>query len=257
MIKKPKILIWDIETSLMGLASFGLKNDYIQPSNILTDWHIICACWKELGKNKVYAVSTLDDPKRFARNPHDDYYVIKTLRDLIAGYDIIVHHNGDSFDIKKLNARIIYHRLPPLPPILMVDTKKEACKIAKFSSNKLEYLAKHLGLENKLGTAPGLWLKVMRGDKKAIKDMVTYNKGDVVTLEQVYLALLPYMKSHPNVARGDTFECPKCGSDNVQLRGTITTRSGITYHRYVCKECGAWSRTRLRVAAKKSELTGA
>jgi len=256
MLNKPKILIWDVETSLMGLAAFQLKNDYIQHTNILSDWYMICACWREYGKKKIHSVSVLDDPKRFARNPHDDYHVIKVLRNLIASYDIIVHHNGDSFDIKKLNARIIYHKLPPLPPVLTVDTKKEACKVAKFTSNKLDYLGEYFGLGRKIPTSSGLWLRALRGDKKAIKEMVEYNKGDVDLQEKVYDYLLPYMKSHPNVARGDSFDCPKCGSEKTQLRGTYTTRGGVTYHRHCCNTCGAWSRSRIKTPLSKPELAG-
>ena len=256
MLNKPKILFWDVETSLMPLAAFQLKNDYIQATNILRDWHIICAAWKTQGKKVIKTVSVLDDPKRFAKNPHDDYHVIKTLRDLIADHDIIVHHNGDSFDIKKLNARIIYHGLSPLPPVLTVDTKKEACKIAKFSSNKLDYLGEYFGLGRKIQTSNGLWLRVMRGDKSAIKEMVHYNKGDVDLQEKVYNYLLPYMKSHPNIARGDSFECPKCGSDSTQRRGTYATRTGVVYHRHVCNRCGSWSRSRIKTTSPKSQLAG-
>jgi len=110
-LKHPRIGIYDIETSLALMATFGLKVDYIPHENIIQDWYIICGCWKTLGEKKINSVSVMDDMDRFKNSPIDDFHVVKTLRDMIASYDIIVHHNGDRFDIKKINARLIYHLL--------------------------------------------------------------------------------------------------------------------------------------------------
>ncbi len=246
--KPPKIGIYDIETSLALMATFGLKVDYIPHENIIQDWYVICGCWKTLGEKKIHAVSVLDDPDRFAKSPIDDYHVVKTLRDMMAGYDILVHHNGDKFDVKKINARLIYHGLEPLPPLLTVDTLKEARRVAAFTSNRLDYLGKFLGLGGKDKTSGGLWLRVLSGCIKAIKEMVKYNKRDVDLLEKVYLKLLPYMK-HPNVNRCGA-SCPKCGGHDIQLRGFATTRNGTVHQRTQCKKCGAWSKFRKSEAIK-------
>jgi hypothetical protein len=245
MVHRQKIVLWDVETSLALMATFGLKVDYIPHTNIIEDWYIICGRWKEYGKKKVHGVSLLDDPKRFAKNHKDDYHVVKALRDMVADADILVHHNGDRFDIKKLNARIIYHGLEPLPPIVTVDTLKEAKRIAAFTSHRLDYLSKHLGSKGKRPTSEGLWLRVLLGDRKAIEEMYRYNGDDVKELEFVYHRLRPYMKAHPQTVVSTTYRC-ECGSSMVQSRGIYTNRSGVIYNRFQCQSCRRWSRSRLK-----------
>lgn len=212
-------------------------NDYISIDNIVQDWSIICGAWKEVGSKKIHVakITTIGD----------DYEVVKTIRDALAEADVIVAHNGDSFDIKKLNARIIYHKLDPLPKIIQVDTKKEAKKVAAFSSNKLDYLAKTLIGEGKLHTDMQLWKDVMAGSKKALKEMVEYNKVDVVRLEQVYERLLPYMKNPPHrgvlAGQDRNCSCKACGSTNVKYNGVRYTAAGIKKQEVKCKDCHHYS----------------
>lgn len=239
MSKKLVTCLWDIETNMNIVGSFSLYPESINYENILQEWYIITGCWKFLGESKIYSTSVLDDNKRFKKDHTDDYYVVKTLRDMLEGVDILIHHFGDKFDIKKLNSRLIFHKLKPLPKILTVDTVKEVRKIAAFNSNKLDYLGIHLNGEGKIQTEKGLWLKVLMGDQKAIKDMVTYCKGDVKRLEDLYLRLLPYMKSHPNVATPDTCNCPKCNSNKTAKDGIRMRATGIRCQTYRCNDCGA------------------
>jgi len=234
-----KIAIWDIETNFNIVGSFSLYPESINYDNILQEWYIICGCWKILNEPETHSVSVIDDPKRFKKDHTDDYHVVKTLREMLEDVDVLVHHFGDRFDIKKLNSRLIYHKLPPLPKILTVDTVKEVKKIAAFNSNKLDYLSKHLNGEGKLPTEKGLWLKVLMGDKQAVQDMVDYCVVDVKRLEDLYLRLLPYMKSHPVVSEPDTMNCPKCNSKSTVKDGVRLRATGARYQAYKCKDCGA------------------
>src|SRR3990167_2911598 len=189
----PRILLWDIETSLMPVAIFQLhQQDYIDPSAILEERYVICASWKWLDDPKMYSVSTLDDPKRYKKSPHDDTHVIETLHCVLSEADVIIHHNGDSFDKRYVDTRILKLGLSALPPITSIDTYKVAKQKFLFNSNKLDYLGQFLGLGQKIKTTPGLWMRVMQGDKAAVKEMVDYNKQDVVLLEKVFLKLRPY-----------------------------------------------------------------
>jgi DNA-directed RNA polymerase subunit M/transcription elongation factor TFIIS len=238
MAKTPRVVLWDLETSPMVVATYSLYPDSIPHENIIDDWYIICAAWKEVGKDKTYAVSVLDDPKRFKKNVKDDYYVVKTLRDMLEDVDILVAHNNKAFDWRKYQARLIYHKLPPLPKILLVDTLKEVKSVSAFSSNRLDYLCKRLNGEGKIETSKGLWMRVMEGNVKAIKEMVKYNKGDITCLEELYMILRPYMKSHPNMATPDTCNCPKCNSNKVVKDGIRMRSTGARYQVYKCNGCG-------------------
>ena len=238
----PRILFWDIETSLQTATIFQLAhNDWINPDALVSERHMICASWKWAGEKKVYAVSTLDDPKRYAKDCHDDLHVVRTLHEVLSEADVIVHHNGDSFDKRYLDTRILQLGLKPLPPMTSIDTYKVAKSKFMFNSNKLDYIGKYLGLGEKIKTTPGLWMKVLNGDKAAVKEMVTYNKQDVILLEAVFNKLQPYCANHINRELFGGIGCPRCGSTDIQSRGTHKAITKI-YQRFCCNECSGWFR---------------
>lgn len=238
----PRILYYDIETSLQPVAVFQLAhNDWIDPSSILEERYIICACWKWEGSEKVHAVSVLDDPKRYAKNPHDDYHVIKTLHGVLAKADVLIGHNSDSFDKRWIDTRALVHGFPVLPPQASIDTYKVAKSRFYLNSNKLDYIGKLLGLGAKIKTTPGLWMRVLNGDKAAVKEMVTYNKQDVLLLEKVFNKLKPYVANHINRELFGSVGCPRCGSGDIQSRG-VHRAITKTYQRFHCQKCGGWFR---------------
>ena len=238
---EPRIVIWDVENSHTVAAVFQLAhNDYISHENILQERFLISASWKILGESKVKSVSVLDNPKLFKKDPHNDFHVVKTLHSVLSSADVIVAHNGDQFDIKLTEGRMLYHKLPPLPPIPSIDTLKIAKARFLLLSNKLDYLAQYLGFGKKVPTRNELWLKVLQGDRKAIKEMVDYNKHDVVLLEKVFLKLRPYAANYINRQLfGHEDGCPRCGSQHVQSRGTHKAISRV-YRRFQCCDCGGW-----------------
>lgn len=239
----PKILFWDLETSLQTAAIFQLaKNDWINPESLVSERYVICGSWKWADEDKVHNVSVLDDPKRYAKNHQDDYHVIKTLHKILSQADVIVAHNGDFFDKKYINTRILFHGLEPLPPITSIDTYKVAKSQFMFNSNKLDYLGSYLKLGNKIKTSPGLWMRVMNGDKAAVKEMALYCNQDIILLEKVYNKLMPYCQGHVNRELFGEVGCPRCGSTDVQSRGVHRAISRV-YKRLCCNNCGGWFRT--------------
>jgi DNA polymerase elongation subunit (family B) len=240
---KPRVLFYDIETSLQLAAIFSLAhNDYIQPESLVSERYIICAAWRWEGEKEIQTVSVLDDPKRFKKNHQDDYHVTKTLRAVLAEADTIVAHNGDSFDKRYVDTRILVHGFDPLPPVNSVDTYKVAKSKFYLNSNKLDYIGKLLGVGQKSKTSHGLWLRVLQGDADAVREMEKYNKQDVVLLENVYSKLRPYINTQLSREFFGEEGCPRCGSQKIQSRGT---HKAITkeYHRWQCQDCGGWFRT--------------
>ena len=238
----PKILFWDLETSLQLAAIFQLAhNDWIDPSSLVTERYIICASWKWAGEDKVHSISVTDFKKAFEKDPHNDKHVVAKLHEVLSEADVIVHHNGDSFDKRYLDTRILFHNLPALPPITSIDTYKVAKSKLLFNSNKLDYVAKYLGVGGKKSTTPGLWMKILNGEKKAHQEMVDYNKHDVVILEKVYKKLMPYIQNHVTREIYGQIGCPRCGSKKVQSRGFHRAVTK-TYRRYCCNTCGGWFR---------------
>lgn len=241
----PRILIYDIETSLQLVSVFQLKyNDFIDPDSIMQERHVISVCYKWLGENKVHSISLLDDPKRFNRDPHDDKYVVSEFHKVLSTADCIVAHNGDNFDYKYLKTRMLFHGLPTLPPVTAIDTYKVAKSQLLFNSNRLDYLGKYLGFGGKKSTPKGLWLKVLAGDRAAIKVMVDYNKRDVTLLEKVFMKLRPFVANHLNRELFGKTGCPRCGSTKIQSRGFHRAISNV-YRRWQCQSCSGWFRTAL------------
>jgi len=238
---KPKIILWDIETSHLEVRSWSLWDKYIHHENIIEDWYIICAAYKELGKKRVHSVSLLDDPTRFGLNHKDDYHVIEHMHEVLSGADAIIHHFGDAFDIKKFNARAIYHGFDPLPSIVQIDTVKIAKSKFKFTSNKLDYLGAYFGIGKKIPTDNNLWVRCENGERKAIKEMVKYNKQDVLLLEKVYEILKPYVPARLNFNHFTSDRvCPTCGGNHLTINKRRLTRAGKMIQ-LQCQDCGAYS----------------
>jgi len=246
MGKTPKIVLLDIETLPLIAATFSLYPESINHDNIISDWSVICVCWKYLDKPTIYSSSILDDPKAFKEDVNNDFVVISKVREILQDADVVIGHNVKKFDLKKFNARLIYHGLDPLPSgILVLDTLTEVRKVAAFTSNRLDYLSKHLIGDGKIETSKGLWLRVLKGEKQAVKDMTAYCKNDVKILEDVYLKLRPYMKSHyhTGVLHGEDKQhsCPKCGSIDLKNSKIRFSSAGIKKIQKQCNTCHAYS----------------
>ena len=240
---KAKVLFFDIETAQNLVAVFQLaNNDWIDPSSIVRERYVISISWMWEGEKTVHAVSVLDDPKRYAKDPCDDLHVIKTFHKVLSEADIVVGHNSDSFDIKWIKTRALFHGLPALPPLTSIDTYKVAKSKFYFNSNKLDYLGGLLKVGRKKPTTTGLWMRVLQGDKKAIKEMVSYNKQDVLLLARVFYKLRPYMDDHISRELYGGVGCPRCGSSKIQSRGLHRAISRV-YRRWQCQKCFGWFKT--------------
>jgi len=231
------------ESSHNIVATFQLKQQdgYIPDTNILTERHLICAAWKEQGAHPIHSVSLLSDPRRFKKNPHDDTHVIHTLHAMLSQADVLIAHNGDDFDLKLVKGRMLIHGLSPLPPIPSIDTLKVVRSQFLLNANNLGYLGQLLNLGKKQPNTPGLWLRVLQGDAKAIREMVSYNKQDVALLEKVFLKLQPYVPNHMSRHLFGDIGCPRCGSLHITSQGKRYAISR-TYQRYQCQDCGGWFR---------------
>lgn len=238
---KTKILVMDIETS----PSLGAYFQLYREGNIVwteRDWYVMSWVAKWEGSNTIIARS-LPDYTNYKKNPEDDSALLKDLHKLVDLADIVVAHNGKSFDVKKINARFIINGLKPPTPYKVVDTKLVAKKYFGFESNKLTDLGRYFGLGEKMDTGGiDLWRDCLRGDLKAWRKMVRYNIQDVVLLEKIYLHMRPWMTDHPNMnlTNETNCNCPNCGSNDLQRRGFALTRT-TKYQRLQCKNCGAWS----------------
>ena len=252
-LKKKNIIVWDLETSPALTFTWGLFKQNIDHDYVIEPWTILCAAYKKLGSKKVHTISVFDeDNKNKKLDYKDDYLLCKKLREVIANADIIIAHNGNSFDTKMFNTRLVYHGLEPIPPSVMtVDTMREARKILRSPSTSMNYLCRYFGIDEKIHTSKHLWLDIVFPDspslarKSAMNKMVKYCAQDIKVNEKLYMKLLPYMKAHPNLADANTHNCPKCNSDNTVRNGIKRNRSGLARQEFKCNGCGSYFSSRL------------
>jgi len=177
--------------------------------------------------------------------------MLKRIHNLLDEADAVIHYNGTKFDIPTLNKEFITHGMKPPAPYQQIDLLRTARTKFKFPSNKLDYVAKALGVKTKVKhRGHSLWMDCMDGDIHAWAEMETYNKGDIETLEEVYGKLKPWIKGHANhsVFSG-SLVCPTCGDSHYQRRGYQFTRAG-KYARFQCNGCGSWFRHNTTEAEK-------
>lgn len=236
-----RTLIIDLEVAPKQAWVWQFFKTFISPKQVTGHGYLLSFAYKWLGDKTTQYHYSLDE---------DDSALCVDLADVLNRADIVVAHNAIRFDIPMAKGRMLVNGLKPPSPFKVVDTLKIAKKEFLFPSNSLEYLADVLGCTPKESHKdfPGfeLWTECMKGNPKAWEEMRKYNIQDVETLEEIYLKMRPYASQHPNVGvfqEGSRPCCTRCGSENIQLRGYAYTQVS-KFRKYVCNECGGWSRTR-------------
>lgn len=247
-----KILLLDIETAPLITYVWSLYKEVNSHDFIIEDSHILSWAAKWLDKKPIMC-KALCDYKLYKTEKTNDKQLLEDLWKLLDEADLVISHNAYKFDLRKINARFLYHGITPPSPYRVIDTLKEAKTYFKFSSNRLDYLGQFLKVGKKLKTGGfELWEEVLHGKMSAWRKMKRYNIHDIVLLEAVYLKLRPYMKTHTNVGLYSEYKdlvCPKCGSKNWIYRGNYYSHV-TAYKRISCNDCGGWSRTNIQVLPK-------
>ena len=248
-----KVLFYDIETAPNLSYVWGQYEQNVIDHE--REWYMLCISYKWEHEKKSHVCSLIDFPSAYKKNPEDDFHVAKKLHELMNEADVVVAHNGDRFDMRKANARFVFHGLGPVSPPESVDTLKVARRYFMFNSNKLDHLGNYLGVGRKVSTGGfETWAGCMRGDEKAWRLMVKYAKMDVDLLVSVYEQLRPWMVNHPNRNLFSEFDgCPTCGSSKLQRRGKRMSKVAV-YQRWQCQDCGAWSRSRVSDKVERPEI---
>lgn len=238
-------LVWDIETSPLISYTWGIwQQDVIE---VIEDYQILSVAWQWVDKKTVYVIGQ-DDFKDWKPGVNSDVNVVKKIWELLDECDYAVAHNGDQFDIKKVNTRMMVHGLTPPSPYKQLDTKKIAKRVAGFTSNRLKHLANDLSVAQKGDPGGfGTWKGCLAGDPKAWAKMKRYNKQDIPPLMDLYLKFRPWDKSaFPlNVATGRPESCPKCGGTKMNAGMKYHSTKTGAYQYFRCQSCGGMAKSRI------------
>lgn len=235
----PRILSLDIETSPLVAHAWRMYKTSIGVNQIIEHPRTICFAAKFIGERKVHFYSEFH---------HEPDVMFRAAHSLISEADILLHYNGDNFDLKRLNTEFVQAGLGPPAPYKSIDLLKVMRGNFGFASNKLAYISDRLGTSGKMkNSGHDLWIRCLAGDPKAWAEMRRYNVQDVKVLEEVYEKVRPWIRNHPHFGlyTGDPDACPNCGSLDLIRQGYALTGMG-RFQRYQCRGCGTWSRSSRR-----------
>lgn len=239
-IRQPKILYFDIETSLMKFYGFRLGEQYVSHTQLVegekVDIICITYCWdKGPAMHLDYDYEEQDSSK-----------MIQEFDKIVKEADIIIGQNSDSFDVKHINTQRMLHGLAPFPEWADCtdDTLKQVRRFFKLPCNKLDYMSALFGFGGKVKMAFQDWVNIKEKNKNGLKSfnkMIRYGKKDVIDTRKVFHKIRPYIKPKFNMA---TFlqdhVCVHCGSKDIHKNGTRIAGK-TTYQRYHCKTHGGYA----------------
>lgn len=234
-VEKPRILALDLETSPNVAHVWGLWQQNVSIKQLLESTEVICWGARWVGEDEVMFASVYHDGKK---EMLDQVWALVNEADAVMGW------NSKGFDSKHLNREFLENGLMPPSPYLDLDLMLAVKAAFRFPSNKLDYVAQKLGVGAKVQhSGHELWIRCLANDPDAWAEMKLYQIQDVDLLIDLYPKLLPWIKGHPNMGlySGELSVCPNCGSHKLTAAGFARTGAS-TFRKYVCEDCGKWSR---------------
>ena len=233
--KKPKVLIWDLETSPAIMYGFSLWNQNHGINQIIEPSRVLCFAAKWLDKKQVEFYSEYHTSKQD---------MIEQMWRLLNEADVVISYNGIGFDSKHANREFLLAGLGPVSPFVDIDLLRINRANFKFLSNKLGYVTQAVGLPTKLETGGmELWKQVLANDPAAWAKFKKYNVRDVVVTERLYLLLAQggWIKGvHAGLFSGDMSTCHACGSSDLTPVGVMYSRASA-WPKALCS-CGVFNK---------------
>lgn len=239
-----KVLVYDIETAPGEVYAFSPIIRYAPYSQwkrmpFMLQWS---AAWLHGGP----VVSDTVTPQEV--RDRNDSRIVDSIASLVREADIVLAHNGDTFDIPWVRGRAWLNDLPPLGPVASIDTKKLSAKDFAQPHNNLDALISERLGRRKIKTDISWWSQIIEtaeaGDDEActrhLNRMLRYCRKDTRDLRDLFKTMIPHVHRLPRlVDTTDTMVCPTCGSTDLQKRGKRRTKA-FSYQQYQCNSCGRY-----------------
>lgn len=251
--QNPIVGVMDVETLPIRLGGdsayiWGIRDQYITYDMVEKDSHMLSWAGKYLYNSEIYS----DIMNPIEAITYDSKRITSTAMQFINSCDIIIGHNWDYFDGKIINSELMYNELPPVK-YRSIDTYKLLKAHFRETSYKLKDINKKYGIRNKVSNEGfELWKKCAKGDKKSLNEMLIYNQGDILSTEDLFWKIQPYVNNAlPNFSTYKTEETRvcHCGSDEFLANGYWYTQQA-KYNRLRCAECGSVHRGKKNLLSK-------
>ena len=237
---KPRILVFDIETAPMKQYIWSLWQKFNGLDMNISEWYCLSYAAKWFGEDEIFYQDL-----RGNVDSEDDTEILRGIHALLCEADIVITQNGNSFDIKKLNARFLLQGFDKPTPFKKIDTLLIAKKEFGFTSNKLEWMTDKINKKYKKlkhGKFAGfeLWKQCLAENKEAWEEMEMYNKYDVLSLEELYINIRGWDSKHLNMNLfndNEEMACNVCGSTDLVKNGFARTNLS-KFQQYKCNCCG-------------------
>jgi len=243
----PRVGVCDIET-LPGIGFyFDIFNTNIGIDQIITDTCMLGWAGKFLNEPEMYSdIMTSKEAKE-----RDTTRITKSIWEFLSKCDYVVGHNFQSFDRPFINTEFLKHGLSPLK-YTVIDTLLISRQNFKMDSNKLKFIAQKMDMQRKIDNSGfPLWRSCSDGKQEALDEMKNYNLGDILSTEDWFYLIRPYVKNL-NVALFNEIsdpQCPVCGSTNLKQENYFYTYQG-KWNSIRCLDCKCVSRSKENLLAK-------
>jgi hypothetical protein len=248
--KTARILLFDLETAPITAYTWGRWDQNISQKQVVSEGYILTYSAKWLGEDTIISNRITEKG--------DDSGLVKELAALMDQADCVVAHNALKFDVPLLKTRMIALGMNPPLPSKIIDTLRIAKAEFRFPSNSLDSIAAYLDLPRKASHSGfDLWTRCMAMEDEAFDEMLEYNVQDVVVLEQLYLRLRHWSKTHPNIALLESpgvARCVCCGSDKLEKVEKHYHTGTASYELVTCGDCGKVNRLRKNVSVHGKQL---
>lgn len=276
--KRPLILFYDIETTLLLAYLFSLGKQVVRHTQLLSAfsrWGIICItyCFNDGKPAKVIKWN----PKTGMKG------VIEKFDAIIKKCDWSIGKNSDRFDTKMINAIRMFEDLPGLPDWVKYtdDLEKQMRRYFRLPSQSLDYISSQKGNGGKIKMEFEDWIKInnymtvleleekssmtyeqqdmldimckhlynktrrviKKEGRESFNKMCKYGTKDVEDTRALWYKLSEHFDPKFNMARYMNEHVCKhedCGSTNIFKNGTRV--AGKTkYQNYYCNDCGRYA----------------
>lgn len=239
-----KILLLDIECAPTCAYVWGRWDNNVSQKQVVHEGYLLTYSAKWLGAPTIVSNRIVE--------PQNDEQLVRELAALMDEADLVIAHNANKFDIPLIKTRMVALGMTPPSPSKIVDTLRIAKAEFRFPSNSLDSIAAYLGLPRKMSHSGfELWTRCMAMEEKAFEEMLEYNIQDVIVLEEVYMRLRHWSKTHPNVALyapAGKPSCVCCGSEKLEPVDKKYYTGVSEYNVLKCGSCGKMNRTRKNVS---------